>query len=83
MITEFDLMCVRQHKAHTKTFTNGDKLFNLGHGLYDLFCGKGWSVPARFRMVHLKQNNTYSLIQVSGPVLSREYRTMLYKELVH
>lgn len=83
MVTEQDLMYVRQHKVHTKTFSNGDKLFPIGHGLYDLFCGnRGWQQPARFRMVHLKQNNTHQLIQISGPVLSREYRTVLYKELV-
>lgn len=73
--------CLKQHKAHSKNLTNGDHLIHIQGGLYDLFVGKGFSTQIRFRMVHLKQNNSHQIIQLSGPTLSREYRTQLHKEL--
>jgi len=73
--------CLRQHANHAKTLPNGDRLISMPGGLYDLFVGRGWSEPARFRMIHLRHNNSYQITQLSGPTLSREYRTYLHKEL--
>lgn len=74
--------CLRQHQTHNRKLDNGDKLITVGGGLYDLFVGRGWSEPIRFRIVHLRQQKTHQLIQVSGPTLSRDYRTYLFKELI-
>jgi hypothetical protein len=73
--------CLRQHTNHSTKLPNGDCLISMPGGLYDLFVGQGWSVPARIRLIHLRSNNSYQITQLSGPTLSREYRTYLHREL--
>lgn len=76
--------CLRQFQQHaTNLEANGDKLIAIPHtGLYDLFVGQGWTERIRFRLVHLKQDNTHQIVQLSGPALSKDYRRYLLKELV-
>lgn len=81
MVTEYVARCIKQHQAHARNLPNGDRLIAIQGGLYDLFTGKGWKSLIRFRIVHLRQSNSSQLVQVSGPVLSRDYRTYLFKEL--
>ena len=75
-----DEMMLRQHKSHTKTLGNGDKLVHINHGLYDLFSGDGWKNASRFRIVKIRQTGVTSLVPVSGIHLTREYRDLLLKE---
>jgi hypothetical protein len=77
---EYADRCVRQHKAHTRVRSNGDKEVALGMGLFDLFSGAGWGNWSRFRVVRARSDGKKQLIQVAGIALSREYRTELLKE---
>jgi hypothetical protein len=77
---EYVERCIRQHKSHTRTRVNGDKVVSLGMGVFDLFSGDGWTNHSRFRIVRLRNNNSKQLIQLSGMTLSREYRDALVKE---
>lgn len=76
-------MLLRQHKAHTSTLANGDKLIGMSGGVWDLFSGQGFSTPIRFRIIKFRdKTKPNQLLQISGETtLSREYRNQLLKDL--
>jgi hypothetical protein len=74
--------CLRQHKAHTYVRTNGDKIFHIQGGVYDLFAGMGWENRSHFRIVKMRDPHKQpQMIQIGGVPLSQDYRIELLKEL--
>jgi hypothetical protein len=79
----YEQRCINQHKSHTKTRPNGDKLFRIESGLWDIFYGNGWLNTSRFRIFKLKRDKTPQLICLSGLHMSHELREQLLKECAH
>jgi hypothetical protein len=75
---------LRKYKEHVRTFDNGDHLIEIGRGVYDLFCGPGWSEPTRFRLARYPSDSKISpkILQLSGPSLTQGYRIQLLKALL-